>query len=102
MKSRGDAIGRACWLASLGALYALLAMKAYVFWRDGFWPDWPLGEFVPDAVVRFAFAVSDSPVRAALAWLLRGDVLYHAATVSLVLWLLNYSGESSGGGSDGP
>ena len=96
MKSRRDAFGRACWLVSLVALYALLGLKAYVFWREGLWPQWPLGEYVPDAVVRAAFSGADSPARAALAWLLGRDVLYFAAAASLVLWMLDFFGGSSG------
>lgn len=95
MKTRGDAFGRGCLWASLTALYGLLGMRVFVAWRDGLWLDWPLGDSLPDAVVRWVFAVTDETVRSVLAWLLRQDVLYFAAAVSLVLWVLTLSGESS-------
>jgi hypothetical protein len=95
MKTRRDALGRVCLLASFGALYLLLGMKAYVAWREGLWLDWPLGDYLPDAVVHWVFAFPDSPTRSTLEWLMGRDVLYYAAAVSLVLWLLNLSGGSS-------
>ncbi len=100
MMNRRDALGRTCLWVSLGALYALLGMKVFVAWREGVWLDWPLGDHVPDEVVRRAFAAPAGPVRSALVWVLGQDVLYLAAAVSLVLWLLSLSGApDSGNGS---
>jgi hypothetical protein len=96
MKSQRDAFGRGCLLASLVALYVLLGMKAFVVWREGLWLDWPLGDYLPDGLVRWVFALPDSQVRSVAAWLLGQDVLYHAAAISLVLWLCAFSGESPG------
>lgn len=88
MTTRRDLIGRGCLWCSLAALYTLLGMKAYVAWRDGVWLDWPLGNALPDALVRWVFSLPDGPFRAVLEWLMRQDVIYHAAAVTLLIWLL--------------
>lgn len=100
MATRRDIFGRGCFFCSLAALYCLLGMKLYVACREGMWFDWPLGDYLPDAVVRAVFALPDGGFRAVLTWLLRQDVMYHAAAVTIVLWLLLPSGRGDGG--DGP
>lgn len=88
MRHPGDALGRGCLLVSLTALWAMLAMRLYVVWRDGMWLAWPLGDLLPDVLVRRLFALPDTGLRDALVWLLRQDALYWVAAVCLVLWLL--------------
>jgi hypothetical protein len=95
MATRRNVLGRGCLLASLAALYILLGMKLFVALREGLWLDWPLGNFVPDAVVRWVFARPDAAVRTALAWLLGRDVLYYVAAVTLALWGMALAGGPS-------
>jgi len=95
MTTRRDVLGRGCLWVSLAALYFLLGMKLFVAFREGLWLDWPLGDFLPDAVVRWVFALPDATVRQALAWVLNQDVVYHAAAVSLVLWMMTLLSGSS-------
>ena len=102
MKTRGDAFGRGCLLVSLTALYGLLGMRLFVAWREGLWLVWPLGDYLPDSVVRWVFSLSQPAVRAALAWAMGQDVLYVAAVVSLLLWLLAVVRPSSETEDDGP
>jgi len=102
MKTRGDAFGRGCLWASLAALYGLLGMRVFAAWRERVWPLWPLGDCLPDPVVRWIFSLPWPPVRAALAWVLGQDVLYVAAAVSLLLWLLALGDGSASAGDDGP
>lgn len=99
MTTRRDLFGRGCLWISLAALYTLCGMKLFVALRDGVWLYWPLGDYLPDAVVRAVFALPEGGVRRMLTWLMRQDVMYHAAAVSLLLWLLTLSG--SGGKDDG-
>lgn len=102
MTTRRDLLGRGCFYCSLAALYCLLGMKVYVAWREGLWLDWPLGEYLPDALVRAVFSLPDGRIREALTWLLRQDVLYHVAAITLLLWLLAPSGKPGRGpGGDG-
>jgi hypothetical protein len=95
MKTRQGLFGRACLLVGLLALYLLAGMKVYLAWRDGMWPDWPLGDHVPDALVHWVFSLGAAPVRAALVWLLSRDVVEWAAAACLVLWLLTLFGNAS-------
>ncbi len=101
MTTRRDLLGRGCLWCSLAALYSLIGMKAYVAWREGLWLDWPLGNYLPDAAVRWVFSLPDGAFRGVLAWLLRQDVIYHAAAVALLIWLLGLiGGPSAGKGGD--
>ena len=100
MKIPGDAFGRGCLWVSLAALYGLLAMRLYVVWREGLWLEWPLGDVVPDAVVRRVFALEAAGLRDAAVWLLGRDVLYWVAAVCLFLWLLTGPDGSSRAGDD--
>ncbi|MFP5258759.1 MAG: hypothetical protein ACLGQH_07025 [Acidobacteriota bacterium] len=95
MKNPGDAFGRGCLWVSLATLYGLLAMRLYVAWREGLWLDWPLGDFVSDAVVRRVFALENAWLHRVAVWLLEQDVLYYAAVVSLAVWLLIPAGKAS-------
>jgi hypothetical protein len=52
------------------------------------WLDCPLGNALPDALVRWVFSLPDGSFRAVLEWLMRRDVIYHAAAVTLLIWLL--------------
>lgn len=88
MKTRYNVFGQICLWASLAALYALLAMKLVVLWREGLWLDWPLGNYLPDAIVRWVFSLRYQPLRSGLVWALSRDVVYHAAAISFVIWLL--------------
>jgi hypothetical protein len=102
MATRRDLLGRGCFYCSLAALYCLLGMKVLVAWREGLWLDWPLGDYLPDAVVRALFALPDGRFREILTWLLRQDVIYHAAAIALLLWLLHLAaGAGRGNGGDG-
>lgn len=94
MKIPGDAFGRGCLWVSLAALYGLLAMRLFVVWRDGLWLEWPIGDFVSDAVVRRVFALDDAAPRRVVVWLLEQDVLYAAAAVCLAIWLLIPAGKA--------
>ena len=78
----------------------MLAMRLYVVWRDGMWLAWPLGDFLPDALVRRLFALPDAGPRDALVWLLGQDALYWVAAVCLVVWLLAAPGRTTPGGDD--
>ena len=100
MKIPGDTFGRGCLWLSLAALYGLLAMRLYVAWREGLWLEWPLGDFVPDAVVRRIFALEQPGLRDAASWLLGRDVLYWVAAGCLILWLLTGSGEAGPANDD--
>lgn len=100
MTTRRNVLGRGCLWVSLAALYILLGMKLYVAVREGVWLDWPLGDFVPDAVVRWVFARPDAAIRAVLVWSLGRDVLYYAAGAALVLWGLSFWGGASADDSD--
>ena len=95
MTTRRDVLGRICLWVSLAALYTLLGMKLFVALRDGIWLDWPLGEFLPDAVVRGVFRLRDGAVRDALVWVLAQDVVYHVAAVTCLVWLLTFAAASS-------
>lgn len=95
MTTRRDVLGRGCLWVSLAALYLLLGMKLFVAFREGLWLDWPLGDFLPDALVRWVFALPDATLRQALAWVLNQDVVYHAAGISLILWIATLFGGSS-------
>ncbi len=95
MTTRRDVLGRGCLWSSLAALYILLGMKLFVAFREGLWLAWPLGNFLPDAMVRWVFALPRPTVRAVLAWLLGQDVLYYVAGVCLALWCLNLWGGTS-------
>ncbi|WP_428569062.1 MAG: hypothetical protein ACP59X_10470 [Solidesulfovibrio sp. DCME] len=102
MATRRDLVGRGCFYCSLAALYCLLGMKVFVAWRDGLWLDWPLGDVLPNAVVRALFALPDGRLRDILTWLSRQDVIYHVAAIALVLWLLHLAAMAGrGGGGDG-
>ena len=94
MKIPGDTFGRGCLWVSLAALYGLLAMRLFVAWREGLWLEWPLGDFVPDVVVRWVFALEPPGLQDAASWLLGRDVLYWVAAVCLILWLLIGSGQT--------
>lgn len=100
MKIPGDAFGRGCLWVSLAALYGLLAMRLFVAWREGLWLEWPLGDFVPDALVRRVFALEQPGLRDAAIWLLGLDVLYWVAAGCLLQWLLTGTGEVPGPGDD--
>lgn len=100
MRTRQSAFGRACFLLGLAALYLLAGMKLYLAWRDGLWPDWPLGDYLPDAVVRAVFATPDSALRTGLVWLLSRDLVEWAAAACLVLWVIALSGNAGGDGDD--
>lgn len=100
MRHPGDALGRGCLLVSLTALWAMLAMRLYVVWRDGMWLAWPMGDVLPDALVRRIFTWPDGGPRDALVWLLRQDALYWVAAVCFVLWLIAAPGRSAPGGDD--
>ncbi len=100
MKTRTNAFGRGCFFVSLFALYFLVGLKAFLAWRDGGWPDWPLGGSLPDAVVRMIFSPETKSVRHVIIWLLSRDVVEWAAAICLVLWLLNLVGNDRGGRSD--
>lgn len=100
MKTRQGTWGRACFWVGLVALYALAGMKCWLAWRDGLWPDWPLGDVVPDAAVRWIFSLDAAGVRVVLVWLLARDVLEWAAAVCLVLWLLTLPGAAGRDGTD--
>ncbi|EHJ46555.1 hypothetical protein DFW101_0538 [Solidesulfovibrio carbinoliphilus subsp. oakridgensis] len=102
MTTRRDVLGRGCLWASLAALYILLGMKLFVAIREGLWLDWPLGNFVPDAVVRWVFVRPDAAARTVLAWLLGQDVLYYVAAVALALWGMTLLGGASGAGNSDP
>lgn len=100
MRTRQNAFGRACFLLGLAALYILAGMKLYLAWRDDLWPNWPLGDYLPDAVVRAVFTIREPTLRSGLVWLLSQDVVAWAAGVCLVLWGLALSGNAGGGGDD--
>lgn len=101
MRLPGDAFGRGCLWVSLAALYGLLAMRLFVAWREGLWLEWPLGDFLPDTAVRLVFSLDNDTLRQMLGWLLARDVLYWAAGVCLLLWLLiTPGGASPAGGQD--
>lgn len=95
MTTRRDVLGRGCLWVSLAALYTLLGMKIFVALRDGLWLDWPLGEFMPDAVVRWVFRLPAGGVRTALVWGMSQDVVYYVASVTCLVWLLPFIGSSS-------
>lgn len=95
MTTRRDVLGRICLWVSLAALYTLLGMKLFVALRDGVWQDWPLGEFLPDAVVRAVFRLPAGAMRDAVVWVLARDVVYHAAAVTCLVWLLTFAAASS-------
>jgi len=101
MKTRGDVFGRGCLWVSLTAVYGLLGMRVFVAWQEGLWLDWPLGDYLPDSVVRWVFALPNASTRAVLVWILGRDVLYHAAVLSLLLWLVTLRGGSQSVGKDG-
>ncbi len=102
MEIRSQALGRVCLWISLAALYILLGLKVFVALREGLWLDWPLGDFLPDVLVRWVFSLESPPVRSVLAWVLSRDVLHGAAALSLVLWLLTLSGNASAPSADLP
>lgn len=97
MKTRANAFGRGCFFIGLAALYALVGMKAYLAWSDGVWPRWPLGEYLPDVVVRTVFSPEIESARAVVVWLLSRDVVECAAAVCLVLWMLQLIGNGREG-----
>ncbi|MHC1789038.1 hypothetical protein [Solidesulfovibrio sp.] len=88
MRFPGDRFGRGCLWVSLAALYGLLAMRLFVVWREGLWLEWPLGDFLPDHVVRLVFSLGNDLLLHVAVWLLARDVLYWVAAVCLLLWLL--------------
>jgi hypothetical protein len=94
MRTRQGAFGRGCFLVGLAALYLLAGMKLFVAWRDGMWPDWPLGDFLPDVAVRGMFSPDASSVRSVVVWLLSRDIVEWAAAVCLVLWVLSLAGNA--------
>lgn len=96
MRTRQGAFGRACFLVGLAALYLLAGMKLYVAWRDRLWPQWPLGDFLPNGVVLGLFSPSAASVRSVLVWLLSRDLVEWAAAACLVLWLLTLPGNGEG------
>jgi hypothetical protein len=100
MKTRTNAFGRGCFFIGLLPLYFLVGLKAFLAWRDGVWPHWPLGEYLPDPVVRAVFSPETESVRAVVVWLLSRDVVECAAAVCLVLWLLNLVGNGRTGRGD--
>jgi hypothetical protein len=100
MKTRANAFGRGCFFVGLAALYFLVGMKAYLAWRDGIWPRWPLGEYLPDGVVRTVFSPETESIRTIVVWLLSRDVVECAAAVCLVLWLLQLVGNGRTGEPD--
>ena len=100
MRHPGDAFGRGCLLVSLTALWALLAMRLYVVWRDGLWLVWPAGDFLPDPLVRQVFALENEGLRQTLVWLMAQDALYWVAAVCLLVWLLSLLSTSPPGGED--
>ena len=95
MTIRRDVLGRGCLWASLAALYTLLGMKIFVALRDGLWLEWPLGTFMPDAVVRWVFHLPMGAARTALVWGMSRDVIYYVAGVTCLVWLLPFIGSSS-------
>ncbi|UJX40693.1 hypothetical protein K9F62_18670 [Desulfovibrio sp. JY] len=100
MTTRSDVLGRGCLWVSLAALYTLCGMKLFVAWRDGLWLDWPLGDYLPDAVVRWVFRLPEGAPRTALVWVMGQDVVYQAAAVTCCIWLLTLFGKSSARGGD--
>lgn len=94
MGTRHNAFGRGCFLVGLAVLYLLLGIKLFFVWRDGLWPGWPLGDFMPDPVVRAVFAIAVQPVRSVMVWVLSRDVVSVVAAVCLVLWLLDLPGDA--------
>jgi len=100
METRRNTFGRGCFLVGLAVLYLLLGMKIHIAWRDGLWPSWPLGDYLPDAVVRGVFAVEPLSVRSALVWLLSRDILGVVAAICLLVWALGLFG-NEGGSADG-
>ena len=97
METRLRTFGRGCFFVGLIALYGLVAMKVYLAWRDGMWPLWPLGECLPEGLVRIAFSPPAEPVRDVVVWLLSRDVVEWAAAACLGLWLLGLGGGRDGG-----
>ena len=95
MKIPGDVFGRGCLWVSLAALYGLLAMRLFVVWRDGIWLAWPLGNFVPDALVRKIFALNDAGPRRIIVWFLEQDILYCVAAICLAIWWLIPAGSAA-------
>lgn len=77
-------------------------MKLYIAWRDGLWPAWPVGDTLPDAVVRGLFSVEPPSLRSVLIWLLSRDVMVVAAAVCLVVWLLGFWSDGGDGPDDRP
>ena len=100
MGTRRNVFGRGCFLVGLAVLYCLLGMKLYIAWRDGLWPAWPLGDNLPDAVVRGVFSLEPSSVRSALIWLLSQDVLEVTAAFCLLVWLVSLFGDDGGRADD--
>jgi len=100
MKTRTSAFGRGCFFVGLVALYSLVGMKVYLAWRDGVWPRWPVGEYLPDMAVRTVFSPETESVRQVMVWLLSRDVVECAAVVCLVLWLLQLGGDGRDGTHD--
>lgn len=99
METRLHPFGRWCFFLGLFALYGLAAMKVYLAWRDGMWPRWPLGDWLPEGVVRTVFAAATGPVREIAVWLLSRDIVEWAAAACLGLWLLNLAGGRPAGDS---
>lgn len=103
MTTRRDLFGRGCLWISLAALYTLCGMKLFVALRDGVWLYWPLGDILPDAVVRAVFVLPEGGIRQMLTWLMRQDAMYYAAAVTLLLWLFTLFGSGGKGeGGDSP
>ena len=100
MDTRRNSFGRGCFLVGLGVLYLLLGMKLYVSWREGVWQAWPLGDYLPDAVVRAVFSLGTASIRSALVWILSQDVVIVVAAVCLLLWLLGLFGNEGDSGGD--
>ena len=102
METRHQTFGRTCFLVGLAILYLLVGTKLYIAWRDSMWPSWPLGDYLPDALVRAVFATSVPSAKAVLVWILSRDLVVVVAAVCLVLWLLDLLGNGGNPGDDHP